>query len=101
MLKILKHFALANLLLGSLSVFAIGMDKGNNSSIPDGNIEAALRAGKPSVKGVKIVLAPGLKAKIPPVINQAWAARTFSGEDVPGEGAPSPDVIYINDISGL
>lgn len=61
--------------------------------VKEDELLSALRQGKGSVNGKKIVIKPG--SDVPSAMKTKWMERQLSGADAPTEGAASPDVIFV------
>lgn len=61
--------------------------------VKEDDLMAALRQGKGTVNGKKIIIKQG--AEVPPAMKTKWMERQLSGADAPTEGAPSADAIFV------
>lgn len=87
-----KIFVLLSLVVFANSTFALTF-KGD---VKEDELMNALRQGKGSVNGKKIVIKPGIE--VPPAMKTKWMERQLSGSDAPTEGAASADVIFVESI---
>lgn len=62
----------------------------------EADVMTALRQGKGTVNGKKIVIKSGIA--VPPAMSTKWQERQLSGQDAPTEGAASADVIFVEEI---
>ena len=89
----MKHFIWALVLMTFMnSSFALTF-KGD---VKEDDLMTALRQGKGTVNGKKIVIKPGIE--VPQAMKSKWMERQLSGSDAPTEGAASADVIFVEAI---
>jgi hypothetical protein len=94
----MKHFKIFSIVVVSYvltytAAFALSF-KGSGAS--EAEVMAALRQGKASVNGKKIVIKTGIT--VPADMKTKWNQNQFSGQDAPVEGSESPDVIFVESI---
>lgn len=76
------------------SALALTFKAGANAgTVTEEDLMTALRQGKGSLNGKKIVVKPG--AEVPAAMKTKWMERQLSGSDAPTEGAASADVIFV------
>lgn len=89
-----KFIVLTSVLLFSFHTMALTFKAGANAgSVSETDLMNALRQGKGSVNGKKIVIKAG--ANVPTEMKNKWMERQFSGSDAPTEGDASADVIFV------
>lgn len=91
MKKLMIFAVLSTLSLNCMALtFKVGSSAG---SVTEADLMTALRQGKGTINGKKIVVKPG--ANVPSEMKTKWMERQFSGSDAPTEGAAADDVIFV------
>ena len=91
MKRLMIFVVLASLSMNCMALtFKVGANAG---TVSEADLMTALRQGKGTINGKKIVVKPG--ANVPAEMKTKWMERQFSGSDAPAEGSASDDVIFV------